>query len=77
MPIGLTVRVLCANVHFIAIKLRNVPPMGKNVKKPQAGLRTYTNTTLGSKVKGRNLRNIDRTHGLIVMHKRAFHNSEA
>ena len=61
--IGFTVRVLCANVHSIALKLRTVLPKDKNVKRVRNGLWTDTNTTFGSKVTCRNLWIDDMIHG--------------
>ena len=48
--IGLTVRELCVNMHFITHKLKNEWPNGKNIKQLRNGPWIYVTTTLESKV---------------------------
>jgi hypothetical protein len=57
-----TIRELCTIVRFIKLKLKNVSPRGKHVKRPRNNLLINMNTTLGSKVTRRNLQTDDMTH---------------
>ena len=52
----------CANMHFIALKLRNEWVKGKNIKKSQNDPWTFMNTILETKVTHKNLRIDDTIH---------------